>query len=591
MVIQVNSGTDGMSTQNSLVIVKEKIAGIMLDDKHMKADDIAKTILKGRKRETENPPKALYEKLDVSKAELKNGACFFVKPKGQAVKNYFFYIHGGGHCMQINRHQWEFVAAIIEKNGYGAVVPIYPLAPEHSAQETFDMLTEAYRYLTKKEAIDRLVVVGDSTGGGLALSLAILSWKEGIRRPDKLVLLSPALDTEFMDSNMTNTMLNRKKEMRKYYYRPAVKEFLWKYWIKELYHQNEYTCPLYADLTDICDEIAIFTVEDDLLNAYARKLYEELKKQQIRIHYFEYFGMPHDYIEHMHVPECRMIINRIGDSIRDEAKLANENIRRAVWARSMVAERYPKLFQDDEAIKLAAKLNTSHKDINAMYSEYDRLVTIGRIVETDKRVKQFIMRYADGVIVNVGAELDTMFSRMDNGRIRWYNVDMPETMELRRKMIESRDREQNIGKSILDFGWLDSIRKKQGQAILFVCCDVTKYFTTKKLQAFLDAVWTRFPGAEVLFDVKNSVGRKRWNLNVLTGKKKGSFIKVSIDNCRSLMYDWNIKYRVLYDKAILDKEDIAEMFSGNVVKRYKHAIRRKYDKLIQLRLGTERIEL
>lgn len=86
-----------------------------------------------------------------------------------------------------------------------------------------------------------------------------------------------------------------------------------------------------------------------------------------------------------------------------------------------------------------------------MYQEYDRLVKIGRIVEIDKRVKQFIMRYADGVIVNVGAELDTMFSRMDNGRIRWYNVDMPETMELRRKMVESRDREQNIGKSILDF--------------------------------------------------------------------------------------------------------------------------------------------
>ncbi len=50
MVIKVNSGTDGMSTQkNSLVIVKEKIAGIMLDDKHMKADDIAKTILKRKK--------------------------------------------------------------------------------------------------------------------------------------------------------------------------------------------------------------------------------------------------------------------------------------------------------------------------------------------------------------------------------------------------------------------------------------------------------------------------------------------------------------------------------------------------------------
>ena len=286
-----------------------------------------------------------------------------------------------------------------------------------------------------------------------------------------------------------------------------------------------------------------------------------------------------------------MIINRISDSIKDEAKQVNPEIKRAVWARSMVAERYPKLFQDDESIKIAAKLNVSHKDFNAMYQEYDRLVKIGRIVEIDKRVKQFIMRYADGVIVNVGAELDTMFSRMDNGRIRWYNVDMPETMELRRKMVESRDREQNIGKSILDFSWLDSVKKKPGEAILFVCCDVTKYFTDKKLQAFLNAIWERFPGAEVLFDVKNSVGRKRANLKVLTGKKKGSFIKVSIDNCTSLMYDWNIKYRVLYDKAILNQEDITEMFSLDIARKYRHAIRRKYDKIIQLRLGTERIAI
>lgn len=579
-----------MSTQNSLVIIKEKIEGIMLDDKCMKADDIAKKVLKGRKYECSTPPKWMQDEFEITKVEEKLGVCYYVKPKGKEVRNFFFYIHGGGHCMEINRNQWEFAASVIEKNGYGAIVPIYPLTPEFCAQDTFDMLIGAYRHLTKKMSIDRLVVVGDSTGGGLALSLAVLSWKEGIRRPDKLILLSPAMDTEFMDGNMANLMMDRKKEMRKYYYRPGIKEFLRKYWIRDLYHQNEYTCPVYADLTDICDEIAIFTVEDDLLNGYARYLYDRLKKQQIRIHYFEYFGMPHDYIEHPHIPECRMIINRISDSIKDEAKLVNPEIKRAVWARSMVAERYPKIYQDDESIKLATKLNVSHKDLNAMYSEYDRLVKMGRIVEIDKRVKQFIMRYADGIIVNVGAELDTMFSRMDNGRIRWYNVDMPETMELRRRMLESKDREQNIGKSILDFTWLDSVKKNQGEAILFVCCDVTKYFTTKKLQAFLDAIWQRFPGAEVLFDVKNSVGRKQANLKVLTGKKKGAFIKVSIDNCTSLMYDWNIKYRVLYDRAILNKEDITDMFSDDVARRYRHAIRRKYDKIIQLRLGTERIQ-
>ena len=143
-----------MSTQNSLVIIKEKIEGIMLDDKRMKADDIAKKILKGRKRENSEPPKWMLEDFHITKEGAGLGSCYYVKPKKGEVQNFFFYIHGGGHCMQINKNQWEFVAAVMEKNGYGAVVPIYPLTPEHNAQETFDMLIEAYRQLTKKETLN-----------------------------------------------------------------------------------------------------------------------------------------------------------------------------------------------------------------------------------------------------------------------------------------------------------------------------------------------------------------------------------------------------------------------------------------------------
>lgn len=99
-----------MSTQNSLVIIKEKIAGVMLDDKRMKADDIAKKVLKGRKRECSTPPKWMQDAFHITKAESENGLCYYVKPKKKEVKNFFFYIHGGGHCMEINKNQWEFVA-------------------------------------------------------------------------------------------------------------------------------------------------------------------------------------------------------------------------------------------------------------------------------------------------------------------------------------------------------------------------------------------------------------------------------------------------------------------------------------------------
>ena len=73
-----------MSTQNSLVIIKEKIAGVMLDDKRMKADDIAKKVLKGRKRECSTPPKWMQDAFHITKAESENGLCYYVKPKKKA---------------------------------------------------------------------------------------------------------------------------------------------------------------------------------------------------------------------------------------------------------------------------------------------------------------------------------------------------------------------------------------------------------------------------------------------------------------------------------------------------------------------------
>ncbi len=578
-----------MSTQNSFVIAKKKFMDIMLDDKHRSADDIAKHIMKGRKKHRFTPPEHLRDEFDMEGIGVVSRMYYRIRPKGVVPTKKFFYFHGGGHCFEITKGQWEFVATLVKESGYEAIVPIYPLAPENSCQQTFDMITNVYKTVMADGDCERVLFVGDNTGGGLALSMAILAWENGLRRPDKLILLSPVLDTEFMDRNMENAISDKKKETYKYYYRPAIKDFLKQYWIRDLYHQNAYTSPLYGDLTDICDEITIYTVENDLLNCYARELYDKVKQQQIRIHFYEYFGIVHDYIEHPYVPECKAIIRKIAGSIKDEAKTVSGGVKKAVWARSMVAQRYPHLFEDDESIKLSNFLKVEHKEINKNYSEYDRLITMSRILEVDKRVKQFIKRYADGVVVHVGPELDPMFARMDNGRLRWYNVDMPEMIELRKKFVDSRDRETNISKSIMDFSWMDSVKKDPGQAILFVCSDVTKYFTTKRLQSFLNALWEKFPGAEVVFDIKNSRGKKRYNRKNIMEGHKAPFLKVSIDNCIALMYGWNVKYRVLYDAAILNKDDVTTMFSEDMAKKYKKAIKRKYDKIIQLRLGTEHV--
>ena len=576
-----------MSSQNYLNIAIEKLGSVMLDDRRKKAADICKSAIKSHKREDYNPPAHNEEKISIRSVFVKGGLCFYVTPSSASVKDYFFFLHGGGFISQITHNEWRFVFDTVERTGYGAVVPIYPVAPEHSVLEAVDMLLGAYDKVCSREDVDRIVLVGNSSGGCLALTVAIQLWKTGGRRPDKIVLASPVLDIEFSDPDMVKLLENRKKFTYRYYYTDEIGKFLSEYWIKNAAGQGDITNPINYDLTDICDEMAIFTVDNDLLNGYARKLYEKVKRLNTRVQYYQYYAVVHDYLEHPHVPECRGIMKKIVASIKGESDIVPPDVETDIWCRAMLAERYPKLYEDSEAIKLADKIGIEHKKRNAQYTFYDRTVIMERLIAIDDRVHNFINRYADGIIVNVGCELDTMFSRVDNGRIKWYNIDFPERIDIRRRYMDSRDREVNVEADLFNYGWLDQITKPQDTAILFVVYDMMRYFDKESLKTFLDAIWRKFPGAEVVFDVKNSVGRRRWNANIVTGKSKGVPLRISIDNCTSLMYDWNIKYKILYDQALLRMEDLERMFSHKEARKFKRAIKKKYDKIIHLRLGTE----
>lgn len=576
-----------MGSQNYAAIAIERLGNIMLDDRRMKAADICRLAVKQQKKSDYNPPAKGDDRVAIRSVFEKGGLCFYVMPKGKTVSEYFMYVHGGGFIGQITHNEWRFVFDTVAATGYGAVVPIYPLAPEHNVVEALEMLVGAYDRLCGSEEVDRIVLAGYSSGGCLALSTAIQLWKKGSRRPDKLVLASPVLDTEFPDKKLEKQIKDKKRFMYRYYHSPEIRRFLNAYWVKGASGSYDITSPVHYDITDICDEMAIFTVNDDLLNCYARTLYQKARSANMKVRYYEYISVVHDYFEHPLIPECKMIMRQLAASIKGEVDYVPTDIENDIWCRAMLAERYPKLYEDGESIRLADSIGIDHKKMNARYTFYDRTVIMERLLAVDARVRNFIDRFADGIVVNVGCELDTMFSRVDNGRIRWYSVDSPERIEVRRKYMDIKERETYVDSAIFDYSWLEQISKPQDTAILFVVYDMMRHFDRDRLRAFLGAVWRRFPGAEVVFDAKNSVGRARWNRNVFGGRSKGSPLHISIDNCTSLMYDWNIKYKLLYDESILRVDDLGRMYSEKEVKSFRRSIKKKYDKVIHLRLGNE----
>ncbi len=148
---------------------------------------------------------------------------------------------------------------------------------------------------------------------------------------------------------------------------------------------------------------------------------------------------------------------------------------------------------------------------------------VARCLHIDKLAKGFILRHPEGSIVNIGCGLDTTFGRVDNGKIKFYELDLPEVIALRKNFIEENDRHQNIASSFLDTQWFDQIAT--GKGLLFLAGGVFCYFTEQQIKDFFSQLADTFKECELYFDVLSPMAMKVAKKQVL---KKGG-MGMSID--------------------------------------------------------------
>lgn len=116
----------------------------------------------------------------------------------------------------------------------------------------------------------------------------------------------------------------------------------------------------------------------------------------------------------------------------------------------------------------------------------------------DERVKDFLSRHPESVVVNLGCGLDTRFHRLDNGRVTWFDLDLPESIALRKRFFHETDRFKFISKSVLDFSWLDQI--PSDCPVLFVAEGLLMYFTEDEVKKILTKIRYNFLNAEMVFE-------------------------------------------------------------------------------------------
>ncbi len=104
------------------------------------------------------------------------------------------YIHGGAYLHNFSTPHWDAMAKWAEATGCGIVTPNYPLLFSYTAKDAHPLMMQLYQQLIKQYPARRIVIMGDSAGGGFTLALTQELRNDSIDLPAHLVLISPWVD-------------------------------------------------------------------------------------------------------------------------------------------------------------------------------------------------------------------------------------------------------------------------------------------------------------------------------------------------------------------------------------------------------------
>ena len=193
-----------------------------------------------------------------------------------------------------------------------------------------------------------------------------------------------------------------------------------------------------------------------------------------------------------------------------EKNTVRETLVIPLYGRKVCADFFPELLSDPEAERICSLLDydfeSKRKAMESPLGLFGALEVAQRHYDLMWEVKDYLKIHPRAAVVNLGCGLDDTFSKVDNGKVCGYNIDMPDVIKVRNELLPGGERERNIGCDLNDFSWMDQIVPKDGA--VFFAAGVFYYFRTEDIRKLFAELSKRFPGGVLVFDSCNRLGAK-----------------------------------------------------------------------------------
>ncbi|MGE5138699.1 MAG: class I SAM-dependent methyltransferase [Rudaea sp.] len=173
-----------------------------------------------------------------------------------------------------------------------------------------------------------------------------------------------------------------------------------------------------------------------------------------------------------------------------------------LYIRAAESQRPDALIRDDQAVARVQRLGTAPAWFPRMQVDEDnRVAIVLRNRQIDRWTRDFVAKSGQAAVVHIGCGLDSRFERVDNGQVEWYDLDLPEVIALRRKLLGGEGpRYHLLACSALDPSWMEAVRTGSPRRFLFVAEGVLMYLDRAQVKWLVLALQRRFPGAELIAD-------------------------------------------------------------------------------------------
>jgi acetyl esterase/lipase len=221
---------------------------------------------------------------------LEDSIVFELTTKNQTPSEHvILYLYGSGFSKSMQGFHWKFLAELATKTGHKIVIPQYPLVPENNVIDVFNLLFALYSELTSIYGSERIILMGDSSGAGIAHSLTQQLHQQKAAPPSQLILLSP-----WLDITLSNPLIEEIEDRDPVLQSAPLKE-LGEMYRGEFEANNFIVSPVYGNIRRVAPT-TVYVGTNDIMLADSRKLKLKAESEPVVFNYREFKGMFHNWM-------------------------------------------------------------------------------------------------------------------------------------------------------------------------------------------------------------------------------------------------------------------------------------------------------